>query len=337
MADMSELDTKLDSLAIEPSIAAAPSPAAVTAASDGEARAAGKERRRPRAPARSGRRGGSGGRAGPAANETPPLVGGLKVFVGGLSHDVTEAAFKHFFEQFGVLTDTVIMHDFVTRRPRGFGFVTFRERASVDKLLANKFYELNGCRVEVKEAVPRERMRKAAAPASGVRKEAESNTYDKPTDMTEYGSYVYEPYSVDASQWSSNYRMVYPPGPVKGGAMYGSKPSVPTGIPVQNGFAPPLVPVSAPYGPDAKLSPVMPLRMPAAYVPVQNASSVPMPMPVGIYSGMPAPYHESYVYPPGPGVMPPGPLTPSYPTHAASPTLPLGPPSMVSAPTSPTC
>lgn len=209
------------------------------------------------------------------------------MFVGGLSHDVSEASFKHFFEQFGELTDTVIMYDFVTRRPRGFGFVTFSERASVDKLLANKFYVLQGCRVEVKEAVPKEKMRKGPdGPSTGARQEVQSTkARDKAVGMP-ISPYGYEPYPVDASQWGTNYRMVYSPSPVKGSAMYGSKPSVPTGIPVQNGFVPPLVPHTAPpYGPapDAKIPPVMPVPMPAAYVPVQN----PVPMPVGMFSGVP--------------------------------------------------
>ena len=76
--------------------------------------------------------------AAPEGSAPPVRSNCTKVFVGGLSHDVSEASFKKFFEQFGELTDTVIMYDFATRRPRGFGFVTFSERASVDKLLANK-------------------------------------------------------------------------------------------------------------------------------------------------------------------------------------------------------
>ena len=47
--------------------------------------------------------------------------------MGGLSHDIAEANFHSFFEGFGPVVDSVIMYDFVSRKPRGFGFVTYRD------------------------------------------------------------------------------------------------------------------------------------------------------------------------------------------------------------------
>ncbi len=92
---------------------------------------------------------------------TRPSSAFCKVFVGGLSHQLTEQAFRDFFEQFGPLADSVIMYDYVTSRPRGFGFVTFANPESASRLLRSKFYELNGRRIEVKFAVSREKIRKA--------------------------------------------------------------------------------------------------------------------------------------------------------------------------------
>ncbi|KAK9050745.1 hypothetical protein SSX86_030284 [Deinandra increscens subsp. villosa] len=79
-----------------------------------------------------------------------------KIFVGGLASSVTENDFKNYFDQFGLITDVVVMYDHNTQRPRGFGFITFDSEESVDKALLRTFHELNGKMVEVKRAVPKE-------------------------------------------------------------------------------------------------------------------------------------------------------------------------------------
>jgi hypothetical protein len=45
-----------------------------------------------------------------------------------------------------------------TRKPRGFGFITYHSEKSVGRVCATKFHHLNGKRVEVKRAIPQERM-----------------------------------------------------------------------------------------------------------------------------------------------------------------------------------
>lgn len=80
---------------------------------------------------------------------------GRKIFVGGLSAELTEEEFRSYFENFGQITDVVVMHDSVTNRPRGFGFLTFESLESVDSVLQRNFHELNGRRVEVKRAIPK--------------------------------------------------------------------------------------------------------------------------------------------------------------------------------------
>jgi len=79
-----------------------------------------------------------------------------KIFVGGLASTVTEADFRKYFEQFGTITDVVVMYDHNTQRPRGFGFITYDSEDAVDKALFKTFHELNGKMVEVKRAVPKE-------------------------------------------------------------------------------------------------------------------------------------------------------------------------------------
>ncbi|KAL8103277.1 heterogeneous nuclear ribonucleoprotein 1-like isoform X2 [Apium graveolens] len=79
-----------------------------------------------------------------------------KIFVGGLASTVTESDFKNYFDQFGTITDVVVMYDHNTQRPRGFGFITFDSEEAVDRVLLRTFHELNGKMVEVKRAVPKE-------------------------------------------------------------------------------------------------------------------------------------------------------------------------------------
>ncbi|XP_015901845.3 heterogeneous nuclear ribonucleoprotein 1 [Ziziphus jujuba] len=79
-----------------------------------------------------------------------------KIFVGGLASTVTESDFKRYFDQFGTITDVVVMYDHNTQRPRGFGFITYDSEDAVDKVLYRTFHELNGKMVEVKRAVPKE-------------------------------------------------------------------------------------------------------------------------------------------------------------------------------------
>lgn len=79
-----------------------------------------------------------------------------KIFVGGLASTVTESEFKKYFDQFGTITDVVVMYDHNTQRPRGFGFITYDSEEAVDRVLHKTFHELSGKMVEVKRAVPKE-------------------------------------------------------------------------------------------------------------------------------------------------------------------------------------
>lgn len=79
-----------------------------------------------------------------------------KIFVGGLPPTITENGFKNYFDQFGTITDAVVMYDHNTQRSRGFGFITYDSEEAVNKVLLNSFHDLNGKKVEVKRAVPKE-------------------------------------------------------------------------------------------------------------------------------------------------------------------------------------
>ncbi len=48
-----------------------------------------------------------------------------------LCYAVTDHGFLDFFQQFGGVIDSVVMVDRVTKRSRGFGFVTFATEVSI--------------------------------------------------------------------------------------------------------------------------------------------------------------------------------------------------------------
>jgi len=98
-------------------------------------------------------------------NGTPPPNHGedkRKLFVGGLPTDITDPEFRYFFSQFGELQESVVMFDRVTRRSRGFGFVTYVNPAVSQSLLQMGNHGdgigrlvMRGKTCEVKPAAPR--------------------------------------------------------------------------------------------------------------------------------------------------------------------------------------
>ncbi|XP_057669281.1 RNA-binding protein Musashi homolog Rbp6 isoform X8 [Diorhabda carinulata] len=78
-----------------------------------------------------------------------------KMFIGGLSWQTSPESLREYFSKFGDITEVMVMKDPATRRSRGFGFITFTDPSSVDKVLAQGTHELDGKKIDPKVAFPR--------------------------------------------------------------------------------------------------------------------------------------------------------------------------------------
>jgi RNA recognition motif-containing protein len=80
-----------------------------------------------------------------------------KLFVGNLSFDITEKDLQDAFAAHGTVTETNLMMDRTTGRPRGFGFVTMSSPEEAQKAIAAlNGSQLGGRALTVNVAKPRE-------------------------------------------------------------------------------------------------------------------------------------------------------------------------------------
>lgn len=80
-----------------------------------------------------------------------------KLFVGNLSYNTTENALNDAFAAHGTVTETNLMVDRATSRPRGFGFVTMSTEEEAQKAItALNGAQLDGRAITVNIARPRE-------------------------------------------------------------------------------------------------------------------------------------------------------------------------------------
>jgi len=95
-----------------------------------------------------------------------------KLFVGNLSFDTTENDLQDAFAAHGTVTETNMMMDRATGRPRGFGFVTMSSPEEAEKAIqALNGAQLGGRALTVNIARPREDRPPGGGGSRGPRRE----------------------------------------------------------------------------------------------------------------------------------------------------------------------
>ncbi|XP_033953668.1 RNA-binding protein Musashi homolog 2-like isoform X2 [Pseudochaenichthys georgianus] len=90
-----------------------------------------------------------------SGSPTEPQHDPGKMFIGGLSWQTSPDSLREYFCKFGEIRECMVMRDPTTKRSRGFGFITFADAASVDKVLALTHHELDSKMIDPKVAFPR--------------------------------------------------------------------------------------------------------------------------------------------------------------------------------------
>jgi RNA recognition motif-containing protein len=81
----------------------------------------------------------------------------MKLYVGNLSYDATEAEVEEAFETFGAIESVEIIRDRYDDRPKGFGFVEMENQADAEKAMKElDGKEFMGRALKVNVARPRQ-------------------------------------------------------------------------------------------------------------------------------------------------------------------------------------
>jgi len=90
-----------------------------------------------------------------------------KIFVGGLQAETTEEKIIEYFSQFGEIKNNIeFAVDHATKKRRGFCFIEFANEGIVDRIVKDKYHEVNGRRLETKRALSKQQQQEAAAAAA---------------------------------------------------------------------------------------------------------------------------------------------------------------------------
>ena len=144
-----------------------------------------------------------------------------KIFVGGVPIGMSKGKIEAYFGAKGEIDEIALVTNKATNTRRGFVFITFKSERTVDDLVNVRFHTIDGSRVEVKKATPREQQLnnklngdfQLPAPI--------------PQNMAPYSQYSpYYPYQLSFSPYSYAYY----------GNPYGMGPTTQPYVPVRNPY-----------------------------------------------------------------------------------------------------
>lgn len=78
-----------------------------------------------------------------------------KIFVGGLSTELSDDDIKNYFAQYGTIVEVEMPYDKSKNQRKGFCFITFESEQVVAELLKTPKQTINGKEVDVKKATPK--------------------------------------------------------------------------------------------------------------------------------------------------------------------------------------
>ncbi|XP_068706446.1 heterogeneous nuclear ribonucleoprotein A/B-like isoform X3 [Montipora capricornis] len=99
----------------------------------------------------------------------PPHLRVKKIFVGGLKPEATsDHQIREYFNKYAPVKDIEYVTEHLSKKKRGFCFVSFDSEDTVDKICELQFHEIDGNKVEVKRALPKEVQQQQAALRAAV-------------------------------------------------------------------------------------------------------------------------------------------------------------------------
>lgn len=120
--------------------------------------------------------------------KTMDVSGVRKVFIGGIPKEVTPQYFREHFERYGTVTDAILIQDRDTGVPRGFGFVSFEDAASVAEVMSDySNHCLMGKWVDCKVALPRQWEEEGEQQAQAVQQPSKANNRGNLSKNSFYG------------------------------------------------------------------------------------------------------------------------------------------------------
>ena len=72
-----------------------------------------------------------------------------KIFIGGLNYSTDDVQLRRHFSAYGTVQDAVVMKDPVSRRSRGFGFITFLDIESLEMAIQVEQHIIDGRKVRL--------------------------------------------------------------------------------------------------------------------------------------------------------------------------------------------